>query len=851
MRERSRSSSRKAVLGAVGVLLLALAVAVSVAAGGKNHSYVVRAIFDDAANVIPGEEVKVAGANVGTVGAVTPTPQAQRRRRTEDRKRGLPELPHGRELHRPAAVAARREVRRLPADPAAPGRHAAAAAAEEDPRRAGRRRPVPAAGHEHAQPGRRRPPRRPAAPARTRALHDHPQRTRRGPRGTRQRPERSDPPREPRAAGTRPRALDPREREPRPLEARRRLRTRRSPRWPGCASSSPTPSPKAPRSRGRRANQSKALAGNLSLFPRFLEELGPAMDRLGHFSDETMPSGRSPRLRPRSPSSSSRPRRSPPLRKILHRPRQVGKQTGPRWCRRCRCSNSSRNSAAPACRSRPTSPRCSRACGPPAGSSASWTSSSSPRAPPTATTSSGTSCARKASATTCLKVEVTEKSGCGRNFFSEGSAQASSTASVALRLDLLRRSRARSRRSTASRPRPGRGSAGASDGPPQVPARTMNDDDARKPPRRERTPVATTSPPPDPAARRRHRRRRACRRARRRAACPGGASRASACSRSIVFGLSLLVFSGSGIGDIQADLLRSRAARQGRPGPGRRRARRLGHGIALTQELQGARDDPSRIVARAASPRHDRRNPRALAVERRQPLRRDLAGAEQLPRDREGGTIPTSATQSRRPRRTLQRAQPRDAQGACSRSSKASRSSTKTRASPSAHPSNSSRRRFARSRKSSPNSCTTRRSSRASSSKPPRRHRHRRAQRTARRPDLQRRHDVRSDRRRTRRELTRSLQTAADHAPPGQRNVRRTARDADRADAADRSLEAEDTGADRRCFEDCARSSTPRRPVSDLATAFNKPGPNNDLTDARARHPVARARQLETTRRTP
>ena len=34
-----------------------------------------RAIFDDAANIIPGENVKIDGVKVGVVGAVTPTPQ--------------------------------------------------------------------------------------------------------------------------------------------------------------------------------------------------------------------------------------------------------------------------------------------------------------------------------------------------------------------------------------------------------------------------------------------------------------------------------------------------------------------------------------------------------------------------------------------------------------------------------------------------------------------------------------------------------------------------------------------------------------------------------------------------------
>jgi ABC-type transporter Mla subunit MlaD len=53
----------------VAVVLLALS------SGGSNGGYSVRAIFDDAGNVIPGEDVKVDGVKVGKVGAVVPTPQ--------------------------------------------------------------------------------------------------------------------------------------------------------------------------------------------------------------------------------------------------------------------------------------------------------------------------------------------------------------------------------------------------------------------------------------------------------------------------------------------------------------------------------------------------------------------------------------------------------------------------------------------------------------------------------------------------------------------------------------------------------------------------------------------------------
>jgi ABC-type transporter Mla subunit MlaD len=45
--------------------------------GSSGGGYAVRAIFDDAANIIPGEDVKIEGTKVGVVGTVTPTPAAK------------------------------------------------------------------------------------------------------------------------------------------------------------------------------------------------------------------------------------------------------------------------------------------------------------------------------------------------------------------------------------------------------------------------------------------------------------------------------------------------------------------------------------------------------------------------------------------------------------------------------------------------------------------------------------------------------------------------------------------------------------------------------------------------------
>jgi ABC-type transporter Mla subunit MlaD len=56
----------------MATLVAVAALAVS-GCGGSGGGYAVRAIFDDAANIIPGEDVKIEGTKVGVVGTVTPT----------------------------------------------------------------------------------------------------------------------------------------------------------------------------------------------------------------------------------------------------------------------------------------------------------------------------------------------------------------------------------------------------------------------------------------------------------------------------------------------------------------------------------------------------------------------------------------------------------------------------------------------------------------------------------------------------------------------------------------------------------------------------------------------------------
>jgi ABC-type transporter Mla subunit MlaD len=70
---------RRGAAGVAGLACVAAVVAVVLLAtsAGGGGSYTVRAIFDDAANIISGENVKIDGVKVGTVGSVTPTLQAK------------------------------------------------------------------------------------------------------------------------------------------------------------------------------------------------------------------------------------------------------------------------------------------------------------------------------------------------------------------------------------------------------------------------------------------------------------------------------------------------------------------------------------------------------------------------------------------------------------------------------------------------------------------------------------------------------------------------------------------------------------------------------------------------------
>jgi phospholipid/cholesterol/gamma-HCH transport system substrate-binding protein len=68
---------KAAIAGAACVAALVIVVLLATSAGGSGGGYTVRAIFDDAGNLTVGEDVKIDGVKVGTVGSVTPTPHAK------------------------------------------------------------------------------------------------------------------------------------------------------------------------------------------------------------------------------------------------------------------------------------------------------------------------------------------------------------------------------------------------------------------------------------------------------------------------------------------------------------------------------------------------------------------------------------------------------------------------------------------------------------------------------------------------------------------------------------------------------------------------------------------------------
>ena len=191
-------------------------------ARAATDDYLVRAYFDNAGFLVNGEEVRIAGANGRQRSRRSTCPGRRGRhrgrrggpgqggRRAEDQRRRLPGLPHRRHLPDPAAVAARREVRRLQADPAArPGQRAAARARGRSPTARSARASTSCRSRTTARPSTSTCQQH-LPPARVRPLPADPQRPRRRPRRPRRDARRGDRARQPGPAADRQGARDPR-----------------------------------------------------------------------------------------------------------------------------------------------------------------------------------------------------------------------------------------------------------------------------------------------------------------------------------------------------------------------------------------------------------------------------------------------------------------------------------------------------------------------------------------------------------------------------------------------------------------------------------------------------------------
>ena len=381
------------IAGAASVVALVLAVVLATAAGGSNGGYTVRADFDDAGNLIPGENVKFDGVKVGTVSTVTPTPEAKAAVVMSIENPGFQDFRDDASCEiRPQSLIGEKYVDCLPTQVRVEG--------------------APLPPPLKKIPGGREgagqyllPVQNTSSPVDVDLLGDI-QRLPERERFTLILNELG--------AGLAGRGSDLNEVVKRANPALRELDrvleilANENHVLAKLAVDSDQALAPLAKVRGRVADfivqantvaQAGAatrgsLARNLALFPPFLEQLGPALERVQRFPNRRRrrsPASRSPR-----PGSTRRSRACPrsgratkSSSKTSARPRR---SPAPRSTACGRCSNAWKRSARQPSRSRTTSRSCSRACRKPAASSGSWTSSSSAPAPPTATTRSGTSC---------------------------------------------------------------------------------------------------------------------------------------------------------------------------------------------------------------------------------------------------------------------------------------------------------------------------------------------------------------------------------------------------------------------------------------------------------------------------
>ncbi len=259
--------------------------------------------------------------------------------------------------------------------------------------------------------------------------------------------------------------------------------------------------------------------------------------------------------------------------------------------------------------------------------------------------------------------------------------------------------------------------------------------------------------------------------------------------------------------------------------------------IELTHDFKAAGHDPRRLLARAAAPRHARAGARAVADERRQPLHRADARAQQQPRPTRPARRCRRASPAKSPtstscstRSTRRRAR------ACRGSSREPPNSTSGRARTSAPRSNTSRRRSTPPTTSSP-SCPRP----AGLHELPRRNGEggdddRRAPGIARGPDRKPEHDLPGDRRRAERARAAASNSCQGRCSQGNKHVRRTAGDVRRAQRARQGIQADDEVAD-----DAARTPAAAAGNGHAGRDQLQPGVQPPRTQQRPHRPRARA----------
>ena len=161
---------------ALGLLIAVAAAALLVGAGGKGaDTYRVDAIFDNAAGLIPGQDVKIAGARVGAVQDITLNKQRKARVQMEIEPGFAPFRADADCIVRPQSIIGEKFVQCDPGHAERRSRSQRTAPAPDRPRRP------------DALAGRPRPRLLRAAEALQRALHDPHQRARHGPGRARRR----------------------------------------------------------------------------------------------------------------------------------------------------------------------------------------------------------------------------------------------------------------------------------------------------------------------------------------------------------------------------------------------------------------------------------------------------------------------------------------------------------------------------------------------------------------------------------------------------------------------------------------------------------------------------------------